>query len=230
MKKFIFILSLLMCVSFFCHSQEIEVGAFKYSLNREGNNVSLVGGNISDSIIIPDSIIYRNRNFIVTSISNDAFYNKKFTQLYIPGNVRFIGNSAFSNCNISSITLSDGIESIGSFAFAYNNIFEIIIPNSVRRIDDKSFLGCENLKRIVIGTCMEAIHWGSFTRCNSIEEIICNAVKPPHLYVSDINNFGVPVFTNEVYQFATLRVPSESIEEYRKSQLWGSFHEILPIE
>ena len=68
---------------------------------------------------IPTSITYKNNEYNVTSIGEDAFYYcSGLTSVVIPDSVTSIGEYAFYYCSsLTSIVIPDSVTSIGSYAF-----------------------------------------------------------------------------------------------------------------
>lgn len=98
------------------------------------------------------------------SVAIKKFLGFETPELVIPGiidgkNVTVIGAGAYKKCTqITSVIISDGI----------------------RHIAGEAFLECENLKTIQLPASLERIgevdnriYWGAFTRCTSLEQIIC---------------------------------------------------------
>ena len=108
----------------------VTIDGITYDLNEtELTAVVGSGGSYSGSIIIPESVTYATKNYNVTSIGDNAFYNcTSLTSVEIPSSVTSIGWYAFAGCtSLTSIT----------------------IPNSVTSIGNEAFWGCNNLTKIV---------------------------------------------------------------------------------
>ncbi len=54
---------------------------------------------LSGSVVIPDKVIYRNREYTVTSISNYAFTDGSVEQVYLPTTIESIGKNSFA-CSV----------------------------------------------------------------------------------------------------------------------------------
>ena len=76
----------------------------------------------------------------VTSIGNEAFYNKQLTGVTIPDSVTVIRNRAFANNKLTSVTIGNSVTSIGERAFADNQLSRITIANSVTSIGNSAFV------------------------------------------------------------------------------------------
>jgi len=76
------------------------------------------------------------------------------------------------------------------------------IPNSVTRIGDCAFEGCVVL-----------------------EEVYCLAEKVPY----SEGAFGAPDFAESNHKNAILYVPAASLEDYKTTEPWSEFGEILPL-
>lgn len=120
-------LTLLLILLFFSTSTALAdkfvctVGGISYSVNTTNKTASVVSnyyGVYSGNIIIPETIIYDNTTYSVTSIGEDAFYKSGITSVTIPNSVTSIGYGAFSDCSgLTSVTIGNSVTSIGEIAF-----------------------------------------------------------------------------------------------------------------
>lgn len=231
MKRFILLLALLADVSFGMFAYDFEYNSLYFDLSRNGDNISLVGTSLKfGKLDIPEMVPYRNRNFVVNSITRNAFYGGKYSNVTVPGSIKYIAENTFNNNKIVNLQLGDGIISIGAYAFANNEFKEVKIPNSVNRIEDCAYYNCKELKKIILGEGLKFLHWGAFGNCEKIDTIFCLSNIPPDLYVTEIENYGKPIFENIVYQFAVLKVPAVSIGKYKNSAIWKNFKSIEAID
>ena len=99
------------------------VGGISYSVNTTNNTASVVSnyyGAYSGNIIIPETIIYDNTTYSVTSISEDAFYKSGITSVTIPNSVTSISENAFLDCHqLEFVTIGSSVTTIGEHAFRY---------------------------------------------------------------------------------------------------------------
>ncbi|MBR5958271.1 MAG: leucine-rich repeat domain-containing protein [Salinivirgaceae bacterium] len=60
------------------------------------------------NLIIPETVTYEGKTYIVTEISNKVFYNSKgLTSVTIPTSINSIGSDAFAGCdNLTSVTIN----------------------------------------------------------------------------------------------------------------------------
>ena len=99
------------------------VGGISYSVNTTNKTASVVSnyyGAYSGNIIIPETIIYDNTTYSVTSIGEDAFYNSGITSMTIPNSVTSISENAFLDCHqLEFVTIGNSVTTIGEYAFRY---------------------------------------------------------------------------------------------------------------
>ena len=112
------------------------------------------------TINIPDSVIYGDNTYTVTTIW-----------------VR-----AFQYCtSLVSVTLPDSITTIRSFGFDHCiNLSSITIPDNVTSIEDDAFEYCINLSSITIGKSLVSFGMGVFNGCSNLANIIVNTDNPSY--------------------------------------------------
>ena len=114
---------------------------------------------------------------------------------------------------MKSIKISDNVTKIGrrAFEWCYGYLRSLTLPNSLREIDDYAFNGCDLLTSINIPANVEKIGEWAFDHCSSLRRVYCYA-KP--IQYTDVYSFP---FMSGYYQKATLHVPADMIEAYRKA-------------
>ena len=103
MKKILSILTLLIIFSANISAYDFMVASICYDINTDGQSVVVTYDlylqsykNLSGEIVIPKSVKYNGRTFLVTKIGNSAFSScTGLTSVEIPSSVTTIGNSAF---------------------------------------------------------------------------------------------------------------------------------------
>ena len=104
---------------------EVEINRINYELDTRTKKATVIAkssGSYSGEIEIPESVGYRRKDYIVTSI----------------------GDYAFSGCSgLTSVTIGNSVTSIGSNTFYdCSGLTSVTIPNSVTSIGDNAFYNC----------------------------------------------------------------------------------------
>ena len=103
-----------------------------------------------------------------------------------------------------------------------SGLIDISIGNNISTINKEIFNGCTSLKTLTLGGRITQIKDNNFESCKELTTVYCYAENPPSL--------GNNVFSESYIEYATLYVPTQSIDKYRKHPKWGSFKYIFPIE
>ena len=141
------------------------------------------------------------------------------------GDVKYTGN-----VNIPENFIYEGqtynVISISSRAFyECTNLTSVNIPNSVTSIENEAFTGCSNLTTVFIGNGIETIG-NSFENCLELTNFCCLAKNVP--------TTSSNAFKGSYVEYATLYVPTTSMEKYQTTEPWSNFGilkdiSILPI-
>ncbi len=209
-----------------------------------GNSVTTIGNNAFydcsalTNVTIPNS---------VTTIEEDAFgYCTGLTSVTIPNSVTKIEDYTFDGCTgLTNVTIPNSVTTIGDYAFRNcSALTSVTIPNSVNTIGMAAFDGCislenvnigdgvtkiemyafdgfTNLETVVIGRGIKVIEY-TFARCGNLTDVYCLATSVP---TTNSN-----AFENSYIEYATLHVPEESIDSYRRTAPWSGFGTIKAID
>ena len=203
----------------------IGYGVFSYCSNLTSvalsNSVTYIGTGAFENCSALTSITLPNS---LTSIEGFTFwYCSGLTSIIIPNSVTEIGLEAFENCtNLSSVTIGNGVKSIGQNAFARcSTLTSITIPNSVKDISPGVFGNCSNMVSITIGSGIKTIYDETFAFCPKLTDVYCYAINVPKTYTD--------AFKNSYIEYATLHVPTESLNAYKVSDPWKNFKKIVEM-
>ena len=107
--------------------KEKIINGINYRLNGWTKTAEVIkkSGGYEGDVIIPETIVFNERTYRVTSIGKEAFaFCDPMTSITIPDSVKRIGWKAFLDCE---------------------SLEEIIIGNSVKSIGRHAFDGCDSL-------------------------------------------------------------------------------------
>ncbi len=158
------------------------------------------------------------------AIADEAFYKcTSLKSINIPNSVTLIGSEAFYGCsNLSSVTIGSGVTYIDDGAFSYcSSLKTINIPNGVETISAEAFYHCKSLTTVGIGSGIKEIVYDSFSNCEELTDVYCFAENVPKTYYD--------VFNNSYIEYATLHVPSGSLDAYKAKTPWNGFMNIVKI-
>ncbi len=165
MKKVLLLLCLLLPLDIYADS--VKVGDLWYNLNPEDNTAELTsnGDDFPIEIVIPETVVYDNVTYSVTSIKGYSFMHGNITSVKVGKNVKTIGDWAFWGCPITSLDIPEGVISIGGCAFYGCYIKSLLLPNSLKDIGTYAFYGSSNLESLTIPANLSSIEEFAFGNC-----------------------------------------------------------------
>lgn len=152
----------------------IRIGNLKYTVNADGESVTVSGASGNPTQLnIESSISSNGRNYTVTEIATWAF-NKcnTLTEVTLPNTVDEIGYQAFFNCsNLTNVTIPEGVTKIGQAAFyGCSQLTSITIPSTITDMDT-AFSGNTALSQVTLTNGIPKISSHAFERCTELREI-----------------------------------------------------------
>lgn len=161
-------------------------------------------------IVLPETL---------TSIGSNAFYNCQNlpSALAIPSAVTTIGFSAFALCtSLNSFTFPSGITEISrEVLYGCSNLLTVTLPDEAVEIGVRAFAGCEKVIKYTIPAKVTMIWDDAFGANDALNELICLPVTPPAT--------GGKFLGPEGNYTGKIKVPEESVEQYRSAQGWNIY-------
>ena len=198
---------LLSCTSAFAFDCEVD-GIYYNRLSTDELGVTSGTSKYTGDIVIPETVMYRDKVFKVTQITANAFKSCNITSVSIPQSVTAIGSSAFSGCSsLSSIVIPEGVKELGSSAFSgCTKATSVSLPNSITSIGSSAFENCSSLTSITIPEGVTLLQDATFKGCSSLTSVVLP---------KSLTEIGNNVFQN-CSTLSSITLPQElkSISEY----------------
>ena len=131
--------------------------------------------------------------------------------LRLPDSLQVLPPRAFHACtSLTHIEIPEGVTRIGTDCFvAASSLVSVSLPSTLEILDRGVFFLCRQLTEITLPAQLRSIGDYAFYECDKLAEITCLAMNPPSI---------LDCFQQEDI---VLKVPSESLEKYKKHPVWG---------
>ena len=171
------------------------------------SSVVAIGGNAFINCNALSKVIISN----LTSWNNIIFEDATANPLYYSHHLYMNGQE------IKQLVIPEGVTSIGNYAFVNGTSFlELTLPTTLESIGNYAFVGCKRLTNVSMGLSVTTIGSGAFKDCTAISSVTCMASTPPTMA-------GVDCFDSDCYDWATLYVPGDKVDEYKSTLYWNKF-------
>lgn len=152
---------------------------------------------------------------------------EEILNLVIPDDVEEIADHAFYGCMyINSVSIPSSVKTIDSYAFAYmKNLNSLEIAEGIKTIEAGAFANNTTLKILRIPQSIKKLGSYCFGNCKELTDVYCYAISLPTME-------GVTrrdQFDDCGIEYATLHVPAESLDSYKKTRPWNSFGNIVAL-
>ena len=101
-------------------------------------------------------------------------------------------------------------------------ITDLVIPNSVTSIGSGAFQNCSGLTFVTIPNSVTSIGSKAFAKCPILNDVYC--------YSENVPNTNTDAFEDSYISFATLHVPTASIDAYKTKEPWKYFKTIMGLD
>lgn len=149
----------------------------------------------------------------IDSMTEDGFVysRRKDVLYYVPLSVS------------STFEVPEGVTEITERAFSKcKNLESVILPEDLTTIGDRVWAECENLENVELPASLTTLGEGVWSECNAIKSVTCMGTEPV--------SANQDLFTNTVYDEATLYVPKGCVDAYVKVVPWRYFTNIVENE
>ena len=165
----------------------VEEGNCTASVGTGSQNKPAVNADVTEALVIPETITFYGQTFTVNAVSNYAFYQTKISEIDLSEQITSIGNYAFYGCTeLTNVTGGENTVSIGQYAFYNTKLTKAFIPDNVETIGNYAFQNISTLKEIAFGPKVQSINSNIFYNGNYtyIEKFVFNGT-----YTEIPNNF-----------------------------------------
>ncbi|MBQ6188467.1 MAG: leucine-rich repeat domain-containing protein [Prevotella sp.] len=131
------------------HAYDFEVDGCYYTvISMSERTVRIDSTRITDTLIIPEKIVFSNREFAVVKIKEGAFKNRIMKYAVIPETITEIPSMCFYSSALEEVSLPINLKRIGESAFRYSELKQVNIPAKVTSIGNFAFYECYRLTHI----------------------------------------------------------------------------------
>lgn len=152
-------------------------------------------------------------------------WNNNLESVKLPSRLSDIGSHAFAYCGeLNHIAIPATVTHIGSNAFSRcRSLVEVVLPGGMKELESYAFSDCESLKSAVMPSNANLLGELIFSGCINLQALTVMSPTPPPF---DCNSFIFEQDEKNLYNSCVLRVPSSSIEKYRRAPGWKLFYNI----
>ena len=177
------------------------------------------GNSYKDDVVVPNSVVFENKEYPVTVIGEEAFKLSQLNTLIIGKNVRLIESGAFTQCHVDNLLFEEGtnLKELASWAFNLADIPVLKLPEGLEIINACAFRG--EIKLLDLPSTINYI---------PSETVSCLHLTDLYLHwksLGDIPDCDPSAITTDV-SAATLHVPEGCTDMYRNHELWSRFGKI----
>lgn len=199
-----------------------------YNFTSENTAEVVAGENAyTGAITIPATVEYEGNTYNVTAIRSEAFRNSKITSISLPEGIEKIGVGAFYACNsLKSIAFPNSLTTLDACAFGTSAIEKITWGTGLTSLNGMTFSKTRRpmtTLELTIPASITSLSYGDFGYWFGYNggTVTMESATPPTV---DAGVFDSPLARFWEYSdYATLNVPSGSLEAYKNTEPWSYF-------
>lgn len=191
---------------------------FKYEINALGITI-LECLNKNKEVIIPNSIVYNNKEYEVTNISFGLLKDHKaIEKLVIP----FVGESSLNNDNNHFGYIFGALDYHQNKNYVPASLKEVVI-NNAKSIEKYAFLDCNSIENITIPNSITYIGENAFEGCSSLK---FNQYKNAYYLGNDNNPYLILI---KAIDYSVLEVIINDLCKIIYSYAFNQFVDLISI-
>lgn len=168
-------------------AQDIEANGIYYNIINETQvEVTAGPGGYHGCVIIPEHVHCDGVKYEVAAIAPRAFWQSAVTRVQIPNTVTVIGEAAFADAeDLANVTLPLGLTAVSRYMLAGTAVTHVVLPEGVTDIDRGAFEDCSRLTTVFLPASLRRIGDRAFGYCVNLKEVYSDAYEPPLLMGDD---------------------------------------------
>ncbi len=189
MMKKLLLMFVMMLLPMIASADVVEIDGIYYNLVSKATVAEVTSNpnKYTGDVVIPETVVYNDVTYKVTTIGNSAFFNcGGLKSITIPSSITSIKEDAFrKSVHIEKVIVQD-ITAWCGIIFDSNPLYyahhlysdenteikDLIIPDGVKTISNSAFSGCTDITSISIPNSVTTIGSSSFSGCSSIASVI----------------------------------------------------------
>lgn len=174
--RLVVVFLLALCSSTTFASDFVTVDGFKFLVDTNKDEATLMANNYSGEVVVPASVTFEGKDYPVTSLGTECF-GSSVTKVAIPNSVTTLGNKCFYKSGVKTIDIPNSVTSLGESCFESSSLEKIDLPESVVKLGSHCFFVCGSLQDVVLPNSLTYIPDGCFGGCNIKKIKVPSSVK-----------------------------------------------------
>lgn len=126
------------------------------------------------SLVIPDSVSYREKRYAVVAVGDTAFRNcTSLVSVTLPATLHSVGAYAFAGCtSLQTVKMPPAMRIIQLGAFENcTSLSSLILPEGLRVLNFRTFYHCSSLREVRFPDSLRQIGASCFSACGSLQTL-----------------------------------------------------------
>lgn len=168
--RLVVVFLLALCSSATFASDFVTVDGFKFLVDTNKDEATLVANDYSGEVVVPASVTFDGKDYPVTSLGTECF-GSSVTKVAIPNSVTSLGESCFEFSSLEKIDLPESVVALGPSCFSFcHSLQDVVLPNSLTYIPKGCFSSCDKIKKIKVPSSVKTLS-NAFFSCSNLEEV-----------------------------------------------------------
>lgn len=164
---------MMLCCSTAMASDFVTVDGFKFLVDTDKDEATLLANDYSGDIVVPEKVCYEEKDYPVVVIGKGCF-GYGVTNVKMPNTITVLEESSFKQCHVEELEIPNSVQNIGENCFENSSIVKISLPEGISEIPSMCFFGCTQLQKLKLPNSVTRIGSMAFYDCSSLVDLSLN--------------------------------------------------------